>query len=172
MLHPWPSSKSKFIQKSDRVNLVPTASRVCFIYPMSGRYSTKWDRKGWPDSEIQMYYGCPWLGSPFWNRAYDIRWVGCKYITIKSWKTKRVLNLNFLFVGNEFSVFILLSNISNTPWIWWFTLRCCWRMLVWWFPVRTWGTPSHTQLIYSETGLYPLSHTAHIFRNRFPFYTD
>ena len=119
---------------------------------MYGRYSTKWDRKGWPDSEIQMYYGCPWLGSPFWNRAYDIRWVGCKYITIKSWKTKRVLNLYFLFVGNEFSVFILLSNISNTPWIWWFTLRCCWRMLVWWFPVRTWGTPSHTQLIYSETG--------------------
>ena len=27
---------------------------VCFIYPMSGRYSKNWDRKGWPGSEIQM----------------------------------------------------------------------------------------------------------------------
>ena len=34
---------------------------VCFIYPMSGRYSKNWDRKGWPGSEIQMYYGCPWF---------------------------------------------------------------------------------------------------------------
>ena len=24
------------------------------------RYSTNWYRKGWPGSEIQMYYGCPW----------------------------------------------------------------------------------------------------------------
>ena len=32
---------------------------VCFIYPLSGQYSTNWDRKGWPGSEIQMYYGCP-----------------------------------------------------------------------------------------------------------------
>ena len=32
---------------------------VYFIYPMSGRYSSNWDRKGWPGSEIQMYYGCP-----------------------------------------------------------------------------------------------------------------
>ena len=33
---------------------------VCFICPMSRRYSTNWDRKGWPGSEIQMYYCCPW----------------------------------------------------------------------------------------------------------------
>ena len=33
---------------------------VCFINPMSVRYSTNWDQKGWPDSEIKMYYGCPW----------------------------------------------------------------------------------------------------------------
>ena len=32
---------------------------VCFIYPMYGRCSTNWDRKGLPGSEIQMYYGCP-----------------------------------------------------------------------------------------------------------------
>ena len=61
--HPWPVGKSKFNLKSDRVNLVAPALvllSVCFIYPMSGRYSTNWDRKGWPGSEIQMYYGCPW----------------------------------------------------------------------------------------------------------------
>ena len=32
---------------------------VCLIYPMSGRYSSHWERKGWPGSEeIQMYYDC------------------------------------------------------------------------------------------------------------------
>ena len=31
----------------------------CYIYPMSGRHSTNWDRKSWPGLEIQMYYGCP-----------------------------------------------------------------------------------------------------------------
>ena len=43
--HLWPLSKSKV--------------SVCFMHPMSGRYSTNWDRKGWAGSEIQMYYGCP-----------------------------------------------------------------------------------------------------------------
>ena len=63
LTHPWPFSKSKFNLKSDRVNLVAPASHglvllsVCLIYPMSGRYSTNWDRKGWPGSEIQMYHG-------------------------------------------------------------------------------------------------------------------
>ena len=55
--HLWPFSKTKFNLKSDRVNLVAQLS-VCFIYPMSGRYNTNWDRKSWPSSEIQMYYGC------------------------------------------------------------------------------------------------------------------
>ena len=50
--------------KSIRINrytewLNPILLSVCFIYPMSGRYSTNRDRKGWPGSEIQMYYGCP-----------------------------------------------------------------------------------------------------------------
>ena len=41
---------------------------VCLIYPMSGRYSTNWDRKGWPGSEIQMYYSCPWFTYiPYWS---------------------------------------------------------------------------------------------------------
>jgi len=40
--------------KSDRVNLVASASPV-----HRARYSTNWDRKGCPGSEIQMYYGCP-----------------------------------------------------------------------------------------------------------------
>ena len=62
---PWPFSKSKFNLKSDRVNLVAPANSIelagaiWFIYLMSRQYSTKWDRKGWPDSEIQMFYGCP-----------------------------------------------------------------------------------------------------------------
>jgi len=40
--------------KSDRVNLVALANPVHRV-----RYSTNWDRKGWPGSEIQIYYGCP-----------------------------------------------------------------------------------------------------------------
>ena len=40
---------------SDVVNLVAPASHV-----HRARYSTNWDRKGLPGSEIQMYYGCPW----------------------------------------------------------------------------------------------------------------
>ena len=38
---------------------------VCFIYPMSGRYSTNWDWKGWPGLEIQTYYGCLWFWLAF-----------------------------------------------------------------------------------------------------------
>ena len=56
--HLWPFSKSKFNQKSERVNLVAPASP---IYPLTVRYSTNWDRKSWPGSEIQMYNGCPCL---------------------------------------------------------------------------------------------------------------
>ena len=41
---------------SDRVNLVTPASPV-----PKARYSTNWDRKAWPGSEIKMYYGCPWF---------------------------------------------------------------------------------------------------------------
>ena len=41
--------------KSERVNLVAPASPV-----HRAGYSTNWDRKGRPGSEIQMYYGCPW----------------------------------------------------------------------------------------------------------------
>ena len=34
---------------------------VCFIYPKSRRYSTNWDWKCWPGSEIQMYSCSPWF---------------------------------------------------------------------------------------------------------------
>ena len=55
-----PFSKSKLnlyeALTSDRVNLVAPASPV-----HRARYSTNWDRKGWPGKEIQMYYGCPWV---------------------------------------------------------------------------------------------------------------
>jgi len=43
---------------------------VCFIYPMSGRYSTNWDQKRWPGSEIQMYFGCPWNSLFLLSGAY------------------------------------------------------------------------------------------------------
>ena len=55
--HLWPFSESKFNLKSDRVNLVAPASPIeCLLYLPN----TNWDRKGWPGSEIQMYYGYPW----------------------------------------------------------------------------------------------------------------
>ena len=58
---PWPFSKKKINLKSDRVNLVAPASPIeCLLsLPNVRRYSTNWDRKGWPGSEIQIYYGCP-----------------------------------------------------------------------------------------------------------------
>ena len=38
---------------------------VRFVNPKSGRYSTNWDRKGWPGSYIQMFYGCiSFMSSP------------------------------------------------------------------------------------------------------------
>ena len=59
--HLWPFRKSKFNLMSDRVNLVAPASPIeCLPYlPKIGRYSTNWNRKGWPGFEIQMYYGWP-----------------------------------------------------------------------------------------------------------------
>ena len=45
---------------SDRVKLVATASPIEGLLYLSGWYSTNWERKGCPGSEIQMYYGCPW----------------------------------------------------------------------------------------------------------------
>ena len=61
--HLLPFSKSKFNLKSNRVNLVASAIvllSVFFIYPMSGQYSTNWDRKGWTGLDIQMYYDSRW----------------------------------------------------------------------------------------------------------------
>ena len=48
-------NSTKWSITSDRFNLVAPASPV-----HRARYSTNWDRKDWPGSEIQMYYGCPW----------------------------------------------------------------------------------------------------------------
>ena len=71
----WPFSKSKFNLKSGRVNLVSPASPFeCLLYlptrPTSGRYSTKWERKGWPGSEIQMYYDCPCPVPHYWYKRF------------------------------------------------------------------------------------------------------
>ncbi len=58
--HPWPSSK--FNLKFDSVNLVAPASPIeCLLYlPNVWAIQYKLGRKGWPGSEIQIYYGCPW----------------------------------------------------------------------------------------------------------------
>ena len=55
--HLWSLSKSKFNLKSTASTLLHrlVLLNVCFIYPMSGRHSKNWDRKGWPGSENQMY---------------------------------------------------------------------------------------------------------------------
>ena len=60
--HLCPFSKSKFNLKSDRVNLVAPASPIeCLLYiPNVWAIQYKLGRKGWPGSEIQMTYGCPW----------------------------------------------------------------------------------------------------------------
>ena len=68
--HLFPFSKSKFNLaiwniKSDHVNLVAPASPV-----YRARYSTNWDRKSWPGSEIQMNYSCPWQDTAVLNRLY------------------------------------------------------------------------------------------------------
>ena len=57
----WPFSKSRFNLMSDRVNLIAPASPVeCLLYlPNVRAIQSNWDRKGWPGSEIKMYYGCP-----------------------------------------------------------------------------------------------------------------
>ena len=68
--HPWPFSKSKFNQKSDRVNLVAPASPIeCLLYFPNVR-AIHWDRKGWPASEIQMYNSCPWKTTFIWLSCY------------------------------------------------------------------------------------------------------
>ena len=92
--HLLPLTKSKFNLKSDRVNRLVLLS-VCFINTMSRRYSTNWDRKGWPGSEIQMYNGCPctakvikvygfsaqlwWLRTALISRFYILLWLRKKY---------------------------------------------------------------------------------------------
>ena len=58
--HPCPLSKSKFNTASTLLHRLVLLS-VCFINPIYVRYSTNWDRKGWPGSEIKMYYCYPWL---------------------------------------------------------------------------------------------------------------
>ena len=45
---------------------------VWFIYPMSGRCSTNWDRQGWHGSEIQTYNGCRWKKRDFLNLIFSL----------------------------------------------------------------------------------------------------
>ena len=55
--HANPFGKSKFNHEAKSL----TASTLLHQSPVHrARYSTNWDRKGWPGSQILMYYGCPW----------------------------------------------------------------------------------------------------------------
>ena len=55
--HANPFGKSKFNHEAKSL----TASTLLHQSPVHrARYSTNWDRKGWPGSEILMYYGCQW----------------------------------------------------------------------------------------------------------------
>ena len=64
--HLCPFSKSKFnLYEASSLTASTLLHRlvlfiVCFITSMSVGYSTNLDRKGWPGSEIKMYYGCLW----------------------------------------------------------------------------------------------------------------
>ena len=63
--HLCPFSKGKFnLYEAENLTTPTLLYRlvlliVFFINPMSVQCSTNWDRKGWPGSEIQMYYGSP-----------------------------------------------------------------------------------------------------------------
>ena len=71
--HPWPFSKSKFNLKFDRVNLVaPASSFQCLLYLPDVRAIPY--RRGWPGSEIQMYYGCFCLYPSCSNFLWDLTW--------------------------------------------------------------------------------------------------
>ena len=94
--------------------------KVCFICPMSGRYSTNWDRKVWPGSEIQMYYGCPW-GSrklEFVASLLEIFWrsLGLKMILLLFVPYEKYQLFNFIF-SNSLS----LSCYTNLVLSWYFS---------------------------------------------------
>ena len=66
-LQPRNSFSFHFTHKNEKkrtpaplVNVYSTWPRHLVTPASPGRYSTNWDRKGWPGSEIQMYHGCPW----------------------------------------------------------------------------------------------------------------
>ena len=79
---------------------------VCFINPMSVRYSTNWDRKGWPGSEIKVYYGCPW-----WERAHlNSLWI---LVTCVYWLLKvNILNVVVVVVAVYVVVYVC-NSIKN-----------------------------------------------------------
>ena len=91
--HLCPFSKSKFnlyeAIKSDHVNLVAPVSPI-----HRARFSTNWDRKGWPGSEIQMYYDCPCLKDiiEVWSLTNKYSW------SFVLWISRSMLDLNLLLI--------------------------------------------------------------------------
>ena len=82
--HPWPFSKSKFNLKSDRVNLVAPASPIkCLLYLPNVR-AIQYKLGPGPGSEIQMYYGCPWIC------------IGITIGTLNWWKMWKITSVSWL----------------------------------------------------------------------------
>ena len=67
----------------------------CYIYPMSGRYSTNWDRKGWPCSEIKMYYGYLWTMPDLQQYPYKLCLI--KYENVFKFENWFYLSCGFFF---------------------------------------------------------------------------
>ena len=101
----WPLSKSKFNLMSDCVNLIAPGSPIaCLPYlPNVWGHSTHWDRKGWPGSEIQMYYGSPWIIDSISSSYSTVFWFSLNFLDMSSFF------LNDLFFKNISDDLFLMS---------------------------------------------------------------
>jgi len=87
---------------------------VCYIYPLFWRYSTYWDRKGWPGSEIKMYHGCPWNErlAPWKLIFVKFRYYFIFHLNIISYITSILLH-----ISPEYYFIFHLNIISYFTWI-------------------------------------------------------
>ena len=76
-----------------------TASTVHRLVLLSvcGRYSTNWDQKSWPGSEIQIYSGCPW----------NINWYFHKFY-------RKIFYLKEIFLNENFRIMIFQNKKNQT----------------------------------------------------------
>ena len=87
---------------------------------MSGRYSTNWDRKGWPGTEIQMYYTAARAIEVFvcdfkelltqWPKDCKLHRNNCKAKNIlyfrKSWLIRSAPHHHFIYINNLSRIFL------------------------------------------------------------------